>query len=331
MSARWLAAAFAVALPWFANAQQHGMIDANVTIFVSNPSLIKSQTTVSYLELADVHCVGANCIDELSGNHRIFESSMVAGIHFRTSRWQYRGTLTAGGSPNECYYGQVDDIKYYYQNPPANWNTNGRPYLLAEYPEMISESKCTSGDNSSTCLQGQLNCNPSPVMISLRGGYDLTSAARGVVFDIDDDGLGERVAWTAPGSDVALLSSDRNGNGRIDSGAELFGDHTRLTNGTLAENGFAAIADLDANGDERVDASDPAWQDLILWTDNNHDGVSQDAEMLQVSESRIVAVGTQYVSSRRKDHHGNEFRYRGEVFLAKGSRKCYDVYLTTLP
>jgi hypothetical protein len=331
MSTRWLAAAFAVALPWFANAQQQGMIDANVTVFVSNPSLIKSQTTVSYLELADVHCTGANCIDELSGNHKIFANSMVAGIHFRTSQWQYRGTITAGGSPNECYYGELDDMKYYYMNPPASWGTNGGRYLLAQYTEMISESKCTSGDTSATCPQGQMNCYPSPVMISLSGGYDLTSAAQGVVFDINDDGLGERVAWTAPGSDLALLSYDRNGNGRIDSGAELFGDHTRLTNGTLAENGFAAIADLDANGDERVDASDPAWQDLILWTDNNHDGISQDAEMLQVSESRIVAVGTEYVPSRRNDQHGNEFRYRGEVFLAKGSRKCYDVYLTTLP
>lgn len=330
MRGRWIVAALAMFTPCFVNAQQNGMIDANVTIIVSNPSLIKSQTTVSYLELGAVHCVGSNCHDELSGNHRIFQSSMIAGIHFRTSRWQYRGTLTAGGSPGECYYGQVDDMKYYYMNPPADWGTNG-PFLLAEYPEMVSESKCTAAGSTSTCPQGQSDCYPSPVMISLTGGYDLTSATNGVVFDIDDDGWGERVAWTAPGSDLSLLSYDRNGNGRIDSGAELFGDHTRLANGAMAENGFAAIAELDANGDERVDASDPAWQNLLLWTDQNHDGVSQTAELHNVSASRIVAISTNYVASRRKDQYGNEFRYRGEVVLARATRKCFDVYLTTVP
>lgn len=196
---------------------------------------------------------------------------------------------------------------------------------------MISESKCTDPGSTSTCPQGQADCYPSPVMISLTGRYDLTSAANGVVFDIDDDGWKERVAWTAPGSDLALLSFDRNGNGRIDSGAELFGDHTRLANGTLAENGFVAIGDLDANGDERVDASDPAWQNLILWTDTNHDGVSQDAEMLQLPDSRIAAISTGYAPSGRKDEYGNEFRYRGEVTLEKATRKCFDVYLTTAP
>ncbi len=176
-----------------------------------------------------------------------------------------------------------------------------------------------------TCNDG---CQ-TPIVLSLRGGYHMTSPADGVLFDIDADGTAEEIAWTEPNGNVGFLALDRNGNGTIDSGAELFGDSTMLTNGARALNGFEALADLDSNHDGRIDASDPAWQQLLLWLDTNHDGMSTAAEIVSIPSSGVSAISTDYQRSGKKDRFGNEFRYKGEFRLGEAWRTCYDVFLVT--
>ena len=169
----------------------------------------------------------------------------------------------------------------------------------------------------------------TPIVLSLRGGYRMTSLADGVRFDIDADGIAEEIAWTEPNSNVGFLALDRNGNGTIDSGAELFGDSTMLTDGTRALNGFEALADLDSNHDSRIDESDPAWQQLLLWHDTNHDGASDATELVSISTSGVSAISTDYKRSGKKDRFGNEFRYKSEFRLGEAWRTCYDVFLVT--
>lgn len=65
----------------------------------------------------------------------------------------------------------------------------------------------------------------------------------GMYFDFDGDGRAESSGWVAPR--LTLLVLDRDGNGLIETGAELFGNFTPLNTRGRAPNGFAALAALD--------------------------------------------------------------------------------------
>lgn len=162
-------------------------------------------------------------------------------------------------------------------------------------------------------------CAVSPIIISTRGDFHLTSVADGVSFDIDADGVAERMSWTARGSDVAFLALDRNRNGSIENGGELFGD-------TVAANGWVALAELDVNGDDVMNATDAAWRDLLLWYDRDHDGRSSAAELVPIASSYIIAIDTSYRWTGRRDPFGNMFRYAGQITLEHGRREAYDVF-----
>ena len=114
------------------------------------------------------------------------------------------------------------------------------------------------------------------------------NATNPLLFDIDATGIKQSVGWVKP--DDGFLALDRNGNGTIDSGAELFGDSTPLSTGGTAADGFAAVADLDSNGDGLVDAQDTAWTDLRVWQDTNQDGISDEGELKTLSEAGIASI-----------------------------------------
>ena len=102
-----------------------------------------------------------------------------------------------------------------------------------------------------------------PIILDLDGdGLETVGLASNVYFDHDGDGVLTKTGWV--GKDDALLVWDRNANGRIDTGAELFGDFTPLPNGTLAPNGFAALAALDSNGDDTYLFGRSDGQDTVI-------------------------------------------------------------------
>ena len=180
--------------------------------------------------------------------------------------------------------------------------------------------------------------NPTPVIIDTDGkGYHLTSASDGVMFDIHADGKPIQVAWSQAGSSNGFLALDRNGNGKIDDGSELFGDHTAQPKSD-DPNGFIALAEFDkpsggGNGDGIIDAKDAVWPNLRVWIDTNHDGISQPDELHKLSEFKIESIDLKYRESRKKDEYGNVFRYRGTIDIGKDTtekpdRVIYDVFLT---
>jgi hypothetical protein len=90
---------------------------------------------------------------------------------------------------------------------------------------------------------------------------------------------GDPAATDWPTAVTPWIALDLDGDGAITSGAELFGSSTVLANGARAANGFAALAALDANGDGTLDARDPMFSRLVLWSDRNGDHRSTPDEL----------------------------------------------------
>ena len=149
-----------------------------------------------------------------------------------------------------------------------------------------------------------------PLVLDLDGdgietaGIDPTAP---VLFDMDGDGIRTATGWIRPDDGIVVL--DRNGNGLIDSGRELFGDATVLARGAragqLAANGFEALADLDLNADGRLDSLDASWGQLRIWRDLNQDGVSQAGELTTLAAQGIASLGAQGTQSNVNLGGGN--------------------------
>jgi len=195
-----------------------------------------------------------------------------------------------------------------------------------------SGSPCCQGG---TCDSWGCCYGYSPILIDVEGdGYDLTDATGGVDFDLTGDGTMERLAWTSAGSDDAWLFLDRDGDGVVDGGWELFGNFTPQPP-TSTPNGFIALAEYDkaANGgneDGQIDNRDSIFSSLRLWQDTNHNGVSEATELHTLIFLGVAVMDLDYKDSRRADRHGNKFKYRAKVGDLPGSqvgRWAWDVWL----
>lgn len=183
----------------------------------------------------------------------------------------------------------------------------------------------------------------SPILIDLEGtGFKLSSAADGVRFRVFPDIPSKlQVAWPALGSENSWLVLDRNGNGKIDDFGELFGNETPQPDPVPGQekNGFAALAvyDLPVNGgnnDGWITKDDSIYKQLQVWTDTNHDGVSQKNELHPVESVGITAISVRYTYSKRIDEYGNIFRFRSVIRDQAGSevnKTIYDVFLQLGP
>jgi hypothetical protein len=167
----------------------------------------------------------------------------------------------------------------------------------------------------------------------------MTNAANGVDFDIDGNGTPNHVSWST-GSN-AWLALDRNSNGRIDNGTELFGNFTLQSAPPPGEerNGFLALAEYDkstngGNQDNQIDKRDAIFASLRLWQDRNHNGISESSELRSLKQLGLKVLELDYKNSRRTDQYGNQFRYRAKVkdsHDAQLGRWAWDVFLVEIP
>lgn len=246
--------------------------------------------------------------------------------------------LGLDNTPSYCYVGMMMSNSYYDYSTGAF--THKRPTdTECETANNINQTELERNPPPPDPFCEAYGCPQSPLLLDLEDdGFTLTGLADPVRFDLDHDGVREEVAWTHPAGRDGFLSLDWNDNGRVDNGAELFGNHTRLFTGRIAQNGYEALAQYDrpaagGNFDGLIDPRDRIFTRLRLWIDRNHDGVSEPTELLSLPAARIIAIGLRYVETPRTDLYGNQFRYVGRAWqdTSSGLRaiRTTDVYLKT--
>ena len=159
--------------------------------------------------------------------------------------------------------------------------------------------------------------NLDPLVLDLLGdGFKPTSLDKGVHFDLDGNGFAERVNWIQ--GDDALLALDKNGDGVINDGNELFGDRYRLSNGKLARFGFEALMEQDTNGDNVIDDKDANYSRLQVWQDVNQNGISEKEELRSLSQAGVAAIQLNYQNSQLGGHEEVIFGNSAKFIKANG-------------
>jgi Ca2+-binding RTX toxin-like protein len=166
---------------------------------------------------------------------------------------------------------------------------------------------------------GAVNWQPrrDPIVVDLDGdGLELRAADGQVLFDHDADGVRTGTGWVRP--DDALLVWDRNGNGQIDNGRELFGEDFVKSNGQLAIDGFDALADVDTNTDGTFSNLDAEFGSVRLWRDVNQNGLADAGELSALVTAGIAGFSVAGTPSGALIN-GNRVASTGPVTRADGT------------
>lgn len=144
--------------------------------------------------------------------------------------------------------------------------------------------------------QEQVNLT-DPLVVSLDGRAPLLTDTK-FGFDLDNDGKEEAVSFTARGS--GFLAFDRNNDGKINNGGELFGPGTG--------NGFEELAALDGDNNRWIDENDAVFLQLSVWTRNENG----EDRLISLKDAGIGAISLDYASVSF-DYAGRDARLDGRL------------------
>jgi hypothetical protein len=228
-------------------------------------------------------------------------------------------------------------------NFPASaiWNDQNQGQMMCQ-PQTTDPGGANGCDPTPSTDFGTNQDQPTncdPVVFDLGGEgerFEFTDTTDGVKFDIRGTGHPFQVPWTAKDSHAAFLVLDRNHNGVIDDGTELFSNVSPQPPSS-GPNGFKALAQYDlpqfgGNGDGILDSRDAIFLSLRLWIDANHDGISQPGELHTLAEMGVSAISLNFERIDRRDENGNIFLFRTKVTPNQDSdvaHKAYDVFFVT--
>jgi hypothetical protein len=168
--------------------------------------------------------------------------------------------------------------------------------LLKEGKETFKLTASANGgtaDGTGTIIEKRF---VGAIAIDLNGdGVQTLSIDKGVKFDIANSGEKLSTAWISNAD--AFLAFDKDGNGKIDSRAELFG-------GGVGQ-GFAKLESFDSNRDGLINAQDARFGKLKVWQDKNSDGMTDCNELFSLGDVGIVSLKVAYTSDFTLDAQQN--------------------------
>ncbi|MGV8121286.1 MAG: hypothetical protein AB2L14_16110 [Candidatus Xenobiia bacterium LiM19] len=152
-----------------------------------------------------------------------------------------------------------------------------------------------------------------PLILDMNGeGIQLTPAGRGASFDINGDGKKESTAWVKGGS--AFLVMDRNNNGLIDDGTELFGDQHG------ASNGFQELARFDTCRDNIIDRKDSVFNALKVYQDLNSNGAIDYGEVTSLEKAGVASINLDFTRTDSQQS-GNRLIMKGSFTTTDGTKR----------
>jgi len=186
---------------------------------------------------------------------------------------------------------------------------------------------------------GSKDCNVfdetySPLVIDLKNdGVRLSAPNAGTFFDLQGDGMKFQYSWPTNTADVGFLTLDINNNGKVDSVREMFGNSTVGPDKKASENGFEALKKYDSNSDGVIDANDPVYVKLAMWTDKNRNGLTEAGERRLIRDVGITKIDLGYKEVEdRIDFYGNFARQKSTGTLTSGgSISLYDIWVVQGP
>ena len=132
-----------------------------------------------------------------------------------------------------------------------------------------------------------------PLVIDLNNdGIKDTNLDYKINFDLDNNGFKEATSWID--NNDAFIAIDKNNNGTIDNGSELFGNKSISNNAYAytnpnAKNGFESLKEFDSNNDDIINEKDKEFTNLLLWQDKNSNGISETDELIKLSDKAEFA------------------------------------------
>ena len=157
-----------------------------------------------------------------------------------------------------------------------------------------------------------------PIVIDFnKNGITSTKLDNTVYFDHDNNGFKEATAWIE--KDDGLLALDKDGNGKIDNGSELFGNHT-VSNTAYgytdpkATNGYEALKTYDINNDNVIDEKDEIFSKLKIWKDKNSNGITDEGELSSLTHNNIKSIDLNY-KEIAMDENSNMVKQSSKVTL----------------
>jgi hypothetical protein len=157
-----------------------------------------------------------------------------------------------------------------------------------------------------------------PIIVDLgTPGIEIGNNPSGTNFDLNVDGFAELLTW--PGGEDALLVLDYDGSGAIEDGTEVVSP--RFQNGYYSSS-VDALTSLDTNADGVINCNDDQFDDLMLWIDQDHDGVSQSGELYSLADKDIVSFNLD-ASSTGDQVNGRVITAQGSVGFTDGEIGTY--------